>query len=293
MIRRGVTQKKETAQELLLERSMLTRRYRLVVDREACVGCELGPAVCPQEAVQLVPGRVEDGRLVERVQVDIDPGRCNFCGMCVVVCPVNAIALWVDGERKVPVVEYGAFPELVKEVVVEEGEWDDERVAATVASCPTEVIERAGAGVEVREEGCIYCKQCEEPSGGLIRVTRPWDGVIELRRELCPAGCVACAEACPTDALVAGEDGVRLDARWCLYCGACVEVCPVEGALYVARTRVRHTPVESAAWVAALERMISTEEAAREMDRKAQQKRKSLLAAWIKAGHAWGDGYKG
>jgi Ni,Fe-hydrogenase III small subunit len=45
----------------------------------------------------------------------------------------------------------------------------------------------------------------------------------------CRAGCRACADACPTQA-VAVDGGLRLDLGRCLFCTACIEACP-EGAI--------------------------------------------------------------
>jgi len=50
---------------------------------------------------------------------------------------------------------------------------------------------------------------------------------IDARR--CPDGCRACASACPTQAIAAGEP-VRIDLGRCLFCTDCVEACP-EGAI--------------------------------------------------------------
>src|SRR5436190_21139765 len=46
----------------------------------------------------------------------------------------------------------------------------------------------------------------------------------------CRAGCQACAEACPTDAIAITGAGMRLDLGRCLFCTDCVEACP-EGAI--------------------------------------------------------------
>jgi len=47
----------------------------------------------------------------------------------------------------------------------------------------------------------------------------------------CPAGCAACAEVCPTDAILdAGVPSMRLDLGRCTFCGLCAEACP-SGAL--------------------------------------------------------------
>lgn len=48
--------------------------------------------------------------------------------------------------------------------------------------------------------------------------------VIDSAR--CPAGCRACVEACPTDAILQDELGLRLDLGCCLFCLECVNTCP-------------------------------------------------------------------
>lgn len=49
-----------------------------------------------------------------------------------------------------------------------------------------------------------------------------------LSPERCPAGCRACADACPVEAI--SLDPLRLDTGACLFCPACAEACP-EGAV--------------------------------------------------------------
>jgi Ni,Fe-hydrogenase III small subunit/formate hydrogenlyase subunit 6/NADH:ubiquinone oxidoreductase subunit I len=42
----------------------------------------------------------------------------------------------------------------------------------------------------------------------------------------CPDGCRACAEACPTDAIVRAEGRLSLDLGRCLFCPECERACP-------------------------------------------------------------------
>jgi Ni,Fe-hydrogenase III small subunit/ferredoxin len=49
----------------------------------------------------------------------------------------------------------------------------------------------------------------------------------------CVAGCAACAEACPTEAIDTAN-GVSLDLGKCVFCTACTEACP-EGAIAYTR----------------------------------------------------------
>ena len=55
-------------------------------------------------------------------------------------------------------------------------------------------------------------------------------GLPVLDQSRCAAGCQACAEVCPTDAITTGQRGLRLDLGRCLFCSACTEACP-EGAV--------------------------------------------------------------
>ncbi|HOU23381.1 MAG TPA: 4Fe-4S binding protein, partial [Anaerolineae bacterium] len=107
-MKRGTTTKTLDDSTLTLDRRMITRTHLLTLVRQRCVGCELCTATCPQEAIVLIKGIVEQGRLVQRPAIDIDPNKCNFCGECVVVCPVNALSMLVDGKTHIPVWDYEA-----------------------------------------------------------------------------------------------------------------------------------------------------------------------------------------
>jgi len=267
---------------------MLTRHQRLELDRIRCVGCELCVAVCPPEAIEFVPGIVEEGQLVRRPTVDIEAQKCHFCGECVIVCPVNALSMTIDGEERIPVWEYEVFPILTKEITWDASKLPKDKADAVVEVCPTEVISvqvtrtktgkvRRVKDVQVDESDCIYCKQCEVACPEAFSAMHPFEGIIRLNASLCPSGCQACADICPTDALVMRDGQLALDDRFCLYCGACTQVCPVPEALLVRRHRIRHTPIKSGAWIEAVEKLVSPELAAEEMELKSQAKRRSVL----------------
>ncbi len=40
--------------------------------------------------------------------------------------------------------------------------------------------------------------------------------------------CGACLDACPVEAITAGDDKHVIDADTCIDCGACAEACPVD-----------------------------------------------------------------
>jgi 4Fe-4S ferredoxin len=108
-----MTQKRVTETAIQLERGMVTRHYLMTWDLERCVGCQIGPLVCPKDAVIHVEGTIEDGRLAAKPSVDIDPDKCVLCGMCEITCPKNAIAMTINDKVENPVLQYEAFPELI------------------------------------------------------------------------------------------------------------------------------------------------------------------------------------
>lgn len=296
MATRGTTIKNDTAEKLTLLRPMVTRRYELTADHEKCCGCRICETVCPREAISLSAAVLEAGRLVRKPQVDIDAARCSFCGECVALCPTHALGMTVNGTPEVPVVTGQAFPVLDRSMAVRMDVLRASTDTAYVQNCPTHAIsaicvsDEAGAvtsveQVRVDEAACINCTRCMEegPQGGFT-VTKPFRGRATLHTELCPAGCQACADVCPTHAITYDGAQVSVDRRFCLFCGACEKVCPVEGAVRILRTGIVHSPIESGAWVEALHKLVSYGEATRELAAKDQAKRRQLLLGMLNQG---------
>jgi Ni,Fe-hydrogenase III small subunit/formate hydrogenlyase subunit 6/NADH:ubiquinone oxidoreductase subunit I len=50
-------------------------------------------------------------------------------------------------------------------------------------------------------------------------------GYPRLDRSLCPEGCSACSDVCPTGAITC-RDGLELDMGRCLFCPECLRACP-------------------------------------------------------------------
>ena len=308
---RGTTQKIVTEHEITLERAMVTRHYIITWDLDRCVGCQIGPLVCPKESVIHVDGEIVDGRLAKKPSVDIDPDTCVLCGMCEVMCPKNAVTMTINGQRENPVLVYGAFPDLIQATTFDKEKFDWSRKDFVIDNCPTEVIiyDEAKDTLVVDDEHCIRCRQCEIASDGAFQVAQPWQGRVELRREKCVEGCLACADICPTRALHIDEDGeLVLADYYCIKCGACMQVCPIkpeheeyeftfesqgvtktiirqritnaeELPVWVERWRVRHQSVQSAAWIEALNKMADDKAGAVEIDSKRALKRRDLLKA--------------
>jgi len=191
MSKRGLTQKTVTEQTITLERAMVTRHYLMTWDLDRCVGCQIGPLVCPKEAVIHVEGKIVDGRLATRPSVDIDPEKCVLCGMCQIMCPKQAINLTINGKPEIPVLTYGAFPELIRSTGFDKEQFDWSRKDFVIENCPTNVISynEEQDTLVVDQEHCIRCRQCEVASDGAFKVVQPWEGTVDLRREKCVDAC--------------------------------------------------------------------------------------------------------
>ena len=313
---RGLTRKIKTEHQITLERPMLTRHYLMNWDLDRCVGCQIGQLACPKEAISLADARIENGRLIQKPMPDIDPAKCVLCGICDVVCPMKAISLTINAKRENPVLTYEAFPELIRSTsinreILDRQAFDAGRRDFIMKNCPPQAIscDQEKGTMLVNEEKCIHCRQCEIASNGAFQVQQPWEGRVELRREKCPDGCLACADICPTRALHIDEAGeLVLADYYCIKCGACLNVCPIRPAyedhesrlewagvsrtviqkritsadtlpLLVERWRVHHTPVKSAAWIEALIKMADDKAGMMEIDRKRALKRRDLLKA--------------
>ena len=180
MSKRGIMQKKVTDSKLVLERAMVTRHYVMEWDLDRCVGCQMGTLVCPKEAITHTGGKIEDGRVVEKLLVDVDPEKCVMCGMCEVMCPTSAIKLTINGERENPVQNMEAFPKLVQSNTFDKEKFDWSRKDFVIDNCPMNVISEGQDTLVVDDEFCVRCRQCEIASEGAFEVVQPWQGLVEL-----------------------------------------------------------------------------------------------------------------
>ncbi len=310
---RGTTRKQHTDKEIVIDRKLVDHHDRMVWDLEGCVGCQLGPHICPKDALSHVQGTVVDGRMATKLLVDVDPETCIFCGMCAAMCPVNAITMTRDSEPYNPVLAYEAFPVLIESTTFDRDAFDWSLKDFVVNNCPTNVIsyDEAENTLLVHDEKCIRCRQCEVASDGAFQVQQPWEGTVTLRREQCVEGCLACADVCPTRALHIDDNGeLVLADYYCIKCGACVQICPVEPVIenvevrlqsqgvsytkaiprvmnvtelpiWVERWRARHAPVSSGAWINALARLADDKASMLEMEAKRATKRRDLIVALI------------
>jgi 4Fe-4S ferredoxin len=215
-----------------------------------------------------------------------------------VLCPYGAIKVTLNGEHILTVVEKESFPQLVREIQVDTSKCPIECVKCEEA-CPLDLIgitrlsadgkpvenlsslpERERQGIKVKididKDHCPCCRVCEiKCPDGLMHVRKFVQGRILIHPEKCPEGCQDCLDVCPiSGALYLSNEDKKVHAHetFCVYCGACKAVCPVDEALELKRTKISHTSVRSGAWNKALERLTSPVEMTKELKTKGSLK---------------------
>jgi 4Fe-4S ferredoxin len=292
--------KNEKENELVIERVLHAKRYSLTLDRSKCTGCGICTEICPREALELAKTPKAEGEKAKPPTVTINKEKCNYCGICEAICPFGALKLSINGEHVIPVVRTESFPQLIREITVDETRCSLKCLEIAEA-CPLnlikvsvrtkdgeEVADVASAKnkkslkvtVEVDKESCPCCRLCEtEFPYGTIHVKKIFNGSLKVNRQKCPEGCHDCLDVCPIPGvLYLAEDGkVHVNESNCVYCGVCRIVCPEEEALELNRTRIRHTQVHSGAWNKALEKLASTSAVTKELKTKSAKKRQETV----------------
>jgi len=251
--------KKEKDGKLEVGQILYTKHFKLTLDRDLCKSCELCKLACPKHAISLMPVKDADGKAALPT-VNVNEKICDYHGICSVICPFGAITITTNGVNELPSVVKDAFPTLIRDIKVDNSKCKagckkcEETCPLGIISIDTETQE-----VKIEKELCAGCQICwMECPEGAIEVTKFIEGSIQIDSEKCPDGCAQCLPACPVNAIALDGDGkVYAKDINCIYCGACLQVCPNKDALHIERTAIRHTPINSGAWNKGLEKLTS------------------------------------
>lgn len=224
-------------------------------DEEVCKACGMCEMVCPKDAIELGPSGAIGKKATNLPSLEVDEEKCVLCGVCDAICPFSAFHLEVDGEHKVLAVDYEAFPRLIK--TVDRDPEKCEMAEKCVEACPVNAITVEDGEWKIDMNICVTCPWCEDACPhDAISVDKMMEGEIEIDTSECPLGCAVCLDVCPVNAIYEPEseepwertDRIAVDERYCIYCGACVEACPVEGAIKLDRSEIKAQDIKSLIW---------------------------------------------
>ncbi|MCW4045924.1 MAG: 4Fe-4S dicluster domain-containing protein [Candidatus Bathyarchaeota archaeon] len=296
--------KKDTADALTLEWLLHVKHYKLTLDKKRCVGCQICSLACPKDAIKLEKQLKAQGEKAKKAKVDIDLAKCNFCGVCDVSCPYGAIKLTLNDGHDLLLLQKESYPELVRDIKVDTKQCPkdcdecedscpldlitvtrvgfDGKPVESVAALPPSQQKRVQINLAIQKEYCPTCRVCEfKCAPGVIKVRKFTEGKIAIDQAKCPGGCRDCLDVCPiTGALYlsVADNKVYVNELFCVYCGACKAVCPVDEALTLKRTKIIHTPVRSGAWNKALQRLASPVDAVKELKAAGSRKAKEQVS---------------
>ena len=168
------------------EYKMLNHDMILRYHEDQCVECGFCHRVCPvtisiynQPLKKTAIGTPEEMDIESDKKIVVDAEKCIWCGSCTWICPGYTLELFINGEKKLLLVENGSLPEFEEQVrtlksgqkvrkVVEGSititceQKDTNKIDAFIEECAVEALSREGKNIVVDKDKCILCFKCSE-----------------------------------------------------------------------------------------------------------------------------------
>jgi len=185
--------------------------------------------------------------LMNSVGMEIDEEKCQGCGICVKICPVDAMDRGPIGVAKKGLLA-NVIPTLVDPVKCSYCglcsylcPWNAITLQKDDEDVPLEELDivkkKAVPELIVKK---IKCKEGIEDAKAFL------EGNLTIKTEHCAGGCNTCIDVCPTAALTVEkadtpwEKGRKIvvDEEKCFLCGTCTNACPVFDAMKLTITKI-------------------------------------------------------
>ena len=178
------------------EYKMLSHLMSLVYHEDKCVECGFCHRVCPvtvsiydEPLKRTAIGTPEEMGIESDLKIVVDTDKCIWCGSCTWICPGYSLELFINGEKKLLLVENGSLPEFEEEVrkledtgqevrkVVEGSikitcdETDAKILDQFADECSVGALSRKDKNLEVDEDKCILCFKCTEAAKNYDKIS--------------------------------------------------------------------------------------------------------------------------
>ncbi|MEM3586593.1 MAG: 4Fe-4S binding protein, partial [Candidatus Jordarchaeaceae archaeon] len=210
-----------------------TEKLKKTLDYDAarCTGCGLCVLVCPCEAIQLGPIPEIAMREVEAPKVVVDQNKCSYCGLCSAVCLTKAMKLKM-GDKYIQ--ESADYPQFVKDIEI-----DKEKCKPCLIcehACPNKSI-TADLKIPKKEELVIYEGEKPKKIEGEIIIDKDKCTYCGLCAMLCNAIEIGWRDVTPNNP--SPGSSIRVVEEECDYCGLCQKICPYDAIKVNCKTDVK------------------------------------------------------
>lgn len=269
------TSKTLTDTGFLVAEPSYTYAIELEYYKEMCAGCGMCVVACPEDAIKIK----DQEKLIHKSAginlIDVDEEKCVKCGVCAATCIFNALKLRhrdnlaEEEDYRILAVERGVYPSFQVTAKIDLEKCTFCKLCEKM--CPRKAITVVRKKqVDINPVLCIGCGWCEWicPTSA-ITTKKPLKGSIKVNSEACKTDCDVCVSVCPADALYSksiaeskfGKVKTNIIEKrilkheterttplneFCILCGACKQVCPVEECIEIEREKVSIPKLRSA-----------------------------------------------